>query len=798
MGLLNFKYYKTITIDSSKIDDTLTNFPVLVTLDSSNFSRGSEIRADGYDIKFTNTSDTLLDFERVRWTNENLGTNLNAHYLLNDDAANTTVADNSGNGYTGTLQGGDNTQDLSTTGKINDCFDFNGTDDYVDCGTGSGIALGDGVTALSVSAWFKADSFNEFGIFYFGSFSNDHGEFAARFNSGSLNHIRIAGQTYDTDLHLADTSGWHHIVVTYDGSTGKVYLDGALGYTCSKSDSLDLSGLKFIIGAYYSSSYTADGKIDDVRVYSETLSNNKIAAIYQHGRGTESKTTEYFGEFYVEVPSVASGSDTDFRMWYVNSQATDSSSGSDTFSAYAQVHHLNDNAASTTITASVGDNGTWNHNTNLHSGESPLGGSIASNDGTDQAKMGNVTNYEYTDAFTVSGWMYRIKSGTDFVFAKYAPTTGWAAQWWSDDKMYWSFNNTAIRRITNADSEVCIWNHWLFSYDGSGNRSGLKIYKNGAQVDTTDGGNATIGSTIRNTDEYTINGYDGGDIGYYVFAHVTVAGSDNSGAWAKAEYNSGNNSLVSFGSEESQTIYDTPWGDGDADKLFLASGQFSTTLKDSQDTSGISASGPWGVEYDGSNTVWMNGGEEFYLQSGLFSATVKSSDDFTAIDDNGRGCGAMAAGGNTPWGGREADKLYLNSGQFEATIKTSTGINGIDSKVCDCSWDGTNTPWSGESDDKLYLASGQFETTLKDSLSVGGVDDQTRGISYDGTNTPWSGIAANKLYLQSGQFESTMKTSLANPGGTPQPMSISTENYEGRLGITPTSATISRRVMMVT
>jgi hypothetical protein len=52
-----------------------------------------------------------------------------AHYKMNDNAANTTVLDSSGNGYNGTAQR--NTSILHTDGKVNGAISFNGTSDYI-------------------------------------------------------------------------------------------------------------------------------------------------------------------------------------------------------------------------------------------------------------------------------------------------------------------------------------------------------------------------------------------------------------------------------------------------------------------------------------------------------------------------------------------------------------------------------------------------------------------------------------------------------------------------------------------
>jgi hypothetical protein len=137
-----------------------------------------------------------------------------------------------------------------------------------------------------------------------------------------------------------------------------------------------------------------------------------------------------------------------------------------------------------------------------------------------------------------------------------------------------------------------------------------------------------------------------------------------------------------------RAIFDTPWCGVAADKLYLTSGQFESTLKTSEDVSSIDI-GNTGISYDG-------------------------------ID--------------TPWCGLTDDKLYLTSGQFESTLKTSRYIGGIDTAPQGISYDGTDTPWCGAVADKLYLTSGQFESTLRTSRFVGGIDSNPRDICTNNIN----------------------------------------------------------------
>lgn len=61
----SYSYKIELTIDHTKIDDDLINFPILVKLTSSNFDFTKSLNT-GYDIRFTDTSSNLLYFERER------------------------------------------------------------------------------------------------------------------------------------------------------------------------------------------------------------------------------------------------------------------------------------------------------------------------------------------------------------------------------------------------------------------------------------------------------------------------------------------------------------------------------------------------------------------------------------------------------------------------------------------------------------------------------------------------------------------------------------------------------------
>jgi hypothetical protein len=84
---------------------------------------------------------------------------------------------------------------------------------------------------------------------------------------------------------------WFHLAVTYDGSLVaasrfKIYVDG-LDVTDSSSTAGTVSAISpdaIRIGAYNASTDFLDGKIDDVRFYTKTLTTAEVKQLYQLGQ----------------------------------------------------------------------------------------------------------------------------------------------------------------------------------------------------------------------------------------------------------------------------------------------------------------------------------------------------------------------------------------------------------------------------------------------------------------------------------------------------------------------------------
>jgi hypothetical protein len=74
--------------------------------------------------------------------------------------------------------------------------------------------------------------------------------------------------------------GWHHVVVTYDGNTIRLYLDGNLVDSKSFEGGIRSSRQAYNLGFTTLRDYFWLGAMDDLRFYSGTLSDADVQALY--------------------------------------------------------------------------------------------------------------------------------------------------------------------------------------------------------------------------------------------------------------------------------------------------------------------------------------------------------------------------------------------------------------------------------------------------------------------------------------------------------------------------------------
>jgi len=196
-----------------------------------------------------------------------------AHWSC-DEGSGAVLKDVSGNGNDGTIHGA---QYVKRARGF--CLQFDGIDDYVDCGNRPALDLRETIT---VEAWVYPET----------RVTGEPGILGKQFSSFLLTYY-ADGQCWwyinEGGNHVAaplSIGTWHHVVATFDGNNLRLYVDGKLAsMTSSKFRSINQGG-KFYLGCvigdpsapdpFYMNTKFFPGMIDEVRVYRRALGEDEI------------------------------------------------------------------------------------------------------------------------------------------------------------------------------------------------------------------------------------------------------------------------------------------------------------------------------------------------------------------------------------------------------------------------------------------------------------------------------------------------------------------------------------------
>ena len=169
-------------------------------------------------------------------------------------------------------------------------FNFDGTNGYINAGTGLGNSLGTYTGDASVSLWFKADTTTgNDGLFSMTPFNgNTFGNLRINISSNILYFVSSELTSWKT-IPFTDTTSWHHLVCIFksgDITNSKIYLDGLDQTTTNTGtfpSSLSMTGKKTIIGGYYGTNNTFDGELSNVSFFNTELTSTQVETIYNNG-----------------------------------------------------------------------------------------------------------------------------------------------------------------------------------------------------------------------------------------------------------------------------------------------------------------------------------------------------------------------------------------------------------------------------------------------------------------------------------------------------------------------------------
>jgi predicted outer membrane repeat protein len=380
------------------------------------------------------------------------------HWEMNDNAANKTVIDSSGNENHGIAF--QNTSvlhnDSGDPPYLNGALTFNGSDDFITTGMNN---FPSGAAPRSASFWIQWNGSSKYNVIFgygidtdtpanklFGTFLNSSGNLYCW-----INYVNTS-ENYDTGIDI--TIGiWTHIVLTYDGTYIRAYKDGTLVNTTAKV--LDTVPDASAIGRNnWNGSHNFNGLIDNVMIFSSALTLDEIQLLYNLGFGRE------YGYILSKPSSVG--------HW-----------------------KMDDNESSKTVLDSSGNDnhGTAVHNTSFlhtYSGGKPyLHGALAFNGSSDFITTGTNNFPSGAAARSASLWIKWNGSTTNNVIFGYGDdATGYklfgAFLDPSGNLRCWiNYLSNSENYDTGIDITVGTWTHIVLTYDGTD----IRAYKNSVLSD---------------------------------------------------------------------------------------------------------------------------------------------------------------------------------------------------------------------------------------------------------------------------------------------------------------------------
>ncbi len=316
----DWEYRQKLTFDNRGQSENLENFPVLVKLDSTRINY-SKTRDSGQDIRFVDSDDsTVLSHEIEEWDEtgdswvwvnvpqidgSSSADHIYMYYgnLVAPDGQNpTAVWDTHYKGVWHLNRGSGSVLDSTTndndgtnsgairgaSGKIDDAFNFDGTDDYVEVPDSSSLDI---TAVVTIEAWVNPAEISHYapGIACKWDWSTTNPQRSYSLYLATYNNTFFmisADGSYQAELlsptELA-TSTWYHLTGVSTGSKWIVYINGQMDCEKDFTTSIHSGTAKFSIGASLqdgsvSTDETFEGAIDEVRVSDTVRSADWIKA----------------------------------------------------------------------------------------------------------------------------------------------------------------------------------------------------------------------------------------------------------------------------------------------------------------------------------------------------------------------------------------------------------------------------------------------------------------------------------------------------------------------------------------
>lgn len=361
---------------------------------------------------------------------------------------------------TGTISGGVTLNQGGVAGGK--AMAFNGSTGKIAVGT---LALGP--AAYSVEAWIKVIGTAQ--IPFFSNRESGAGTTAV-FGVDSVSgrvFVYIGSFIYGT-TSLWD-GRWHHAVVTHDGSTTRIYVDGVLESQTASAipNGTGIASIGCDVNVVF-----WNGSIDEVAVYPIALTAAQIANHYQLG----------LPKTYRDAVLM------DGAIGYWKLEETSGTSAASEVGGYTG-----------TITGGV----------TLNQGGIAGGKAMRFNGTNGYITMGDVAAFEFTGTFTLEAWV-RISTLGNFILSKSLSSTAGYFLGVTGSGAFQFFAATGAAAQIFSTTTPLAYNdgrlhHVVGTWDGTTNANGVKLYVDGVRVVQTTAG---AGTPAQNAAPFLIGAWD--------------------------------------------------------------------------------------------------------------------------------------------------------------------------------------------------------------------------------------------------------------------------------------------------
>jgi len=271
-SLKNIRKDKDVSIGLSSITGNTLQLPTSAT-DPTGTSSGQ--------IYFNTTDNNLKVYNGTTWQNINsnsiIKSNLLLHWDMTDSnsysGSGSTVYDVSGNGYNGTIQG-----NPTYTSSNNGYMVFDGYGDYIT----SSLTQPSGARAFGMWVYYSSltqpnsEGYQLQGIQASGGYT-----YQGIVDGGNI-YFYICTGTGGTISHQLSAGQWYYQVLTFDGSTYNIYVNGVLIQSGSASTGTTANTFS---AAAINGNYRLYGYGSEWQFYGQNLTASEVQQNFNAGRG---------------------------------------------------------------------------------------------------------------------------------------------------------------------------------------------------------------------------------------------------------------------------------------------------------------------------------------------------------------------------------------------------------------------------------------------------------------------------------------------------------------------------------